>query len=200
MTLSTKTEIAARSAEGFDLGEGATLKVINTYGAQVVAVWAFVGSDMQEHMSMEHTRIHAKSSRPGPGTVFYTNHHRPILELTVDSSPGVHDWYLSACNRQRYELLGHPDHENCADNLHRVLHDLGRHISFVPSPLNMFENVSFLFGAPMDIKEPVAMPGDHVCLKARMDCFVVLSACPQDILLTNGPDHEPRSIEVELMG
>lgn len=195
----TTAEIAPRSSRGFSLNAGQTIRVINTFGAQVVAIWAFDPDNMDEFMSMEHTRIHAKNSRPGLGTVFFTNHHRPILEMTKDSSPGVHDWYLAACNQQRYELLGHQgEHDNCSENLHIALKEFGNPISFVPCPLNLFENVSFLYGAPMEIKEPVAMPGDFVCLQARFDCLVVLSACPQDIASTNGPDHIPRSIEVEV--
>lgn len=192
-------EIAPRSANGFYLETGTTIRLINTFGAQVVATWAFVRPDASEYMSMEHTRIHANKSRPQLGTVFYTNFHRPILEMTEDSSPGVHDWYLAACNQQRYEMLGHRGkHANCADNLFSVLNGLGYPNGFVPSPLNLFENVSFLFSDPMEIKTPVAMPGDYVCLKALTDCLVVMSACPQDILPTNGPDRIPRRVDVEL--
>ncbi len=199
MNESQVTMIDASSAQGFHLEAGSTLRVINSMGSQVVGTWAFARSSMNEFMSMEHSRIHSSSSKPKIGTVFYTNAHEPILELTADRSPGVHDWYLAACNQQRYELLGHAEeHANCADNLHSALADLGHSLSFVPCPLNLFENVSLLFGGSMEIKQPVAMPGDYVWLKALIDCLVVLSACPQDILPTNGPDLTPRSIEVEI--
>ena len=192
-------EIEACSARGFYLETGSVIRLINKFGSQVVATWAFSPSNPNEFMSMEHTRVHASTSRPQPGTVFYTNYHNPVLEMSEDNSPRVHDWYLAACNQQRYELLDHPGkHANCADNLITVMNDLGYSISFIPSPLNLFENVSFLFGHPMEIKAPVAMPGDYVCLQAKTDCLVVMSACPQDILPTNGPDKVPKSVEVEL--
>ena len=192
-------QIAASTGEGFELNAGSTIRVINTIGAQVVGTWAFVRSNITEVMSMEHTRIHAKSSRPQIGTVFYTNKHQPILELTADRSPGVHDWYLAACNQQRYEQLGHQGkHANCTDNLHSVLDKFGHTTSFVQSPLNLFENVTFMFGSPMEIKPPVTMPGDYVCFKALIDCLVIMSACPQDILPTNSEDLEPRGVEVEV--
>ena len=199
MTQRKTVEIAARSAQAFQLSAGSTIRVINTFGAQVVAAWAFLPPEMSEFMSMEHSRLHATKSRPQIGTVFYTNTHVPILEMTADSSPGVHDWYLAACNRQRFEMLGHTgEHASCENNLLSVLKEMGNPISFVPCPLNLFENVSLLLGDPMEIKEPVAMPGDYVRLKARINCLVVLSACPQDIALTNGPDHIPRSVGVEV--
>ena len=200
MNHSQDTIIDACSARGFQLKAGSTLRVINSMGSQVVGTWAFAHSSMSEFMSMEHSRIHSSSSRPQTGTVFYTNLHQPILELTADRSPGVHDWYLAACNQQRYELLGHSGaHANCADNLRTVLSELGHVPSVEPCPLNLFENVSFMFGDSMEIKQPVAMPGDYVWLKALVDCLVVLSVCPQDILPTNGPDRKPRSIEVEII-
>ncbi len=199
MTSKKTQEIAARSSKAVHLTSGETLSIINTFGAQVVAVWAFVPTDISEFMSMEHSRLHAKSSRPERDTVFYTNLHVPILKMTADTSPGVHDWYLAACNQQRYDLLGHSEpHANCTDNMHSALRDAGYEVPYVPCPLNLFENVPVLFGNTMDIKEPVSMPGDYVSFSVLRDCLVVLSACPQDIAMTNGPDHVPRSIKYEV--
>ncbi|MGI9352457.1 MAG: DUF1989 domain-containing protein [Rhizobiaceae bacterium] len=200
MRQSQVTTIKACSSQGFQLTAGSTICVINSMGSQVIGTWAFARSNIAEFMSMEHTRIHSKSSRPQIGTVFYTNTHEPVLEMVADRSPGVHDWFLAACNQQRYELLGHKGkHANCTDNLHAALEDMGHSIPFVPCPLNLFENVSLLFRDTMQIKQPVAMPGDSVWLKALIDCLVVLSSCPQDILPTNGPDLTPRSVEVEII-
>lgn len=193
-------EVVAGGAAGFELPAGAVIRIINTFGSQVGATWAFPLPATGEHMSMEHTRIHAQSSRPQPGTVFYTNRHRPILEMTSDSSPRVHDWYLAACNQQRYELLGHQGgHANCEDNLFGVLeaHDIPT--DQCPCPLNLFENVSFLFGDRMEIKPPLSMPRDFVAMRAHLDCLVVLSSCPQDILETNGPDRMPSPLDVEVV-
>ncbi|MGI9366710.1 MAG: DUF1989 domain-containing protein [Rhizobiaceae bacterium] len=192
-------QIDACGGESIQLAAGSNLRVINTTGAQVVGIWAFVEPDLSEHMSMEHSRIHSPSFRPQIGTQFYTNRHRPILELTSDKSPGVHDWFLAACNQKRYELLGHDGaHANCSDNLHSALDEVGHSVAYEPCPLNLFESVSFMYGQPMDIKPPVAMPGDYVTLRTLIDCLVVLSACPQDILPTNGEDRTPRSVEIEI--
>jgi len=199
MSRTSLTKIEAAGAEGFLIDAGTTIRVINTYGSQVVALWAFVPPDGAEHMSMEHTRIHAASSRPQPGTMFYTNQHTPILEMSADSSPRVHDWYLAACNQRRYDMLGHEGpHGSCADNLASVLDRFGYATGGEPCPLNLFENVSFMFGDAMEIKPPVAMPRDYVCFRAQIPCLVVLSSCPQDILPTNGPDLVPKSVEVEV--
>ena len=79
MNQSQFATVEACSSQGFRLTAGSTLRVINSAGSQVVATWAFARSSMTEFMSMEHSRIHAKSARPQIGTVFYTNTHEPIL-------------------------------------------------------------------------------------------------------------------------
>ena len=71
-----------------------------------------------------------------------------MLKHLEDTSPGVHDMLLSACDVERYRRLGCEGyHDNCADNLRTAL--------------------------------------------TEMDVIVVFSACPMDIVLTNGPDRMP---------
>ena len=55
---------------------------------------------------MEHSRLHMGRVNPVVGDTFVTNHRRPILTLTEDTSGGVHDTLLAACDRYRYDLLG----------------------------------------------------------------------------------------------
>ena len=35
-----------------------------------------------------------------------TNQRRPIVTLVEDTTPGIHDTIMAACDRQRYGLLG----------------------------------------------------------------------------------------------
>jgi hypothetical protein len=41
---------------------------------------------------------------------------------------------------------------------------------------------------------PVSKPGDVVGLRAVLDCIVVMSACPQDLVPINGRDCKPQSV------
>jgi uncharacterized protein len=186
--------IPARRAVAFRLGAGQSLVIINTYGTQVVDTWAFV--DAGEWMSMEHSRLHMGRVNPVVGDTFVTNHRRPILTLTEDTSGGVHDTLLAACDRYRYELLGASEHDNCTDNLHAAL-DFA--IPCTPSPLNLFENARPAPDGTIEIAAPISEPGSHVTLRAELDLTVVLSACPQDMAATNGPgptDAEYRIVTV----
>ena len=161
----------------------ASIDVINTHGTQVVDTWAFV--DASEWMSMEHSRLHMGRVNPVVGDTFVTNHRRPILTLTEDTSGGVHDTLLAACDSYRYALLGATGpHDNCTDNLHAAL---AFAIPCTPSPLNLFENARPAPDGTIEIAAPISTPGSHVTLRAELDLTLVLSACPQDMAPTNGP-------------
>jgi uncharacterized protein YcgI (DUF1989 family) len=46
------------------------------------------------------------------------------------------------------------------------------------------------------IAPPIAPPGSHVTLQAEMDLVIVFSACPQDMMPTNGADMTPKDVEL----
>jgi uncharacterized protein YcgI (DUF1989 family) len=55
-----------------------------------------------------------------------------------------------------------------------------------PSPLNLWMNIPVHADGGIEWLAPVARPGDHVLLRATMDCILVMSACPQDLVPVNG--------------
>ena len=118
--------IPARSGKAVRVTKGQTINVINTHGEQVVDTWAFNAGDLCEFMSMEHTRATILKLIPQVGDTLRTNRRRPILTLREDTSPGVHDTLLAACDDYRYRLLGCNEyHDNCTDNLFAGLQELG---------------------------------------------------------------------------
>ena len=77
-----------------------------------------------------------------PGDILRTNRRRPILTLTEDTSGGIHDTLIAACDRYRYAFLGvEGHHDNCTDNLFAGMAALGLVPPEVPSPLNLFMNI-----------------------------------------------------------
>jgi uncharacterized protein len=152
-------------------------------------------------MSMEHTRIAIGRIIPGVGDALVTNRRRPILTLTTDTSGGVHDTLVAACDRWRYELLGAVGyHDNCTDNLAAALDELGLKPPETPSPLNLFMNIPVIDGNRIDVLPPVSTPGSFVTLRAAMDCLVAFSACPQDIVPINGLGLTPTAAHFEVLG
>jgi uncharacterized protein YcgI (DUF1989 family) len=164
-------------------------------------MFAFADPDLNETLSTEHTRSCVQRLTPLPGEAFYSNRRRPMLGLTADSSPGIHDLLLSACDQARYTLLGHPEpHRNCVDNLVEALGELGLVAPEVPSPVNLFERVMIGPDGALSIEPPLAGQGDFVTLEALMDLFLIVSACPMDIAATNGADRRPKAIFLERLG
>ena len=187
MTIESLTTIAARRGKGAFVSKGESIRVVNTHGQQVVDTWAFRRDDLAEFMSMEHTRTSLGRIIPTVGQSMVTNRRRPVLTLLEDTSGGIHDTLLAACDRYRYELLGCEEyHDNCTDNLSAALAELGLIPPETPSPWNLFMNIPVAPDGSVSFEPPVSRPGDHLTLRAEMDCVVVFSACPQDIVPING--------------
>ncbi|MGH7748248.1 MAG: DUF1989 domain-containing protein, partial [Candidatus Dormibacteria bacterium] len=185
--------VPARCGNGLTVARGTEFRVINLHGTQVVDMWAFSDADHSEFMAMEHSRVTMGRWRPIVGNTFVTNCRRPILTIIEDTTPGVHDTTFAACDRYRYELLGHRGyHDNCTDNLAAVLKEQGKSASGTPCPLNLFMNVGFPESGEIVVRPPVAGAGRFVGFRAEMDCFVAFSSCPQDILPVNGADCVPQ--------
>ena len=173
--------IPARRGKAERIREGQVIKVINTHGQQVVDTWAFNARDLTEFMSMEHSRAAMKKIIPEVGDALVTNRRRPILQVVEDTTPGIHDTLLAACDRYRYEQLGCKDyHDNCTDNLAAALKTLGTSTPEIPAPVSDGRYVDFL--------PPVSKAGQYIALRAKMDLIIAFSACPQDIIPINGVD------------
>ena len=194
-------EIPARKGKAARIGRGATVRVVNTTGQQVVDFWAFNAADLREFMSMEHSRVALGRIIPGEGDTLVTNQRRPILTLVEDTSGGVHDTLFAACDRWRYERLGYPGyHDNCTDNLAAALSELGLTVPEIPAPLNLFMNIPVIDGNRVEVRPPVSTPGSWVELRAEIDCILAFSACPQDLLPVNGLAMQPTHAHFEILG
>lgn len=179
--------IPARQGIAVELGAGDKIKVINTHGTQVVDTWAFVRHDVGEFMSMEHTRATTTKMIPEVGECFVSTRRRDVIKLLEDTTDGAHDTLMAACDSYRYALLGCKTyHDNCTDNLHAALQNLGYQAPATPSPLNLFMNIPWTQSGALSFEAPKTKRGDFVVFEACLDVVMVFSACPQDILPVNG--------------
>ena len=200
MTATLLTTIPARRGKAAFVSGGQIVKVINTHGQQVVDTWAFNRADLTEFMSMEHSRTALGRIMPLAGQAMVTNRRRPILAVVEDTSGGIHDTLLAACDRYRYELLGCEEyHDNCTDNLAAALAELNLVPSETPSPWNLFMNIPVESDGTVSFQPPVSRPGDYVMLRAEMDCIIAFSACPQDMVPINGVDCVPKEAQFQVI-
>ena len=200
MAINHPATIPARSGRAALIRSGQHVKVINTHGQQVVDTWAFNQADLEEFMSMEHSRTALNRIMADVGDSMVTNHRRPILTVVEDTSGGIHDTLLAACDRYRYELLGCREyHDNCTDNLAATLAKLGLTPPETPSPWNLFMNIPVKPDGSLSFEPPVCKPGDYLLLRAEMDCIIAFSACPQDIVPINGVDCVPTEAHFQVI-
>ena len=200
MATSSLITIPARRGKAAFVVEGQHVRVVNTHGQQVVDTWAFRRDDLAEFMSMEHSRTAIGRTMPALGQSMVTNRRRPILTLAEDTSGGIHDTLLAACDRYRYELLGCTEyHDNCTDNLAAALAELGLTPPETPSPWNLFMNIPVGPEGSLSFEPPVSSPGDYVLLRAELDCVVAFSACPQDMVPINGAECIPTEAHFEVL-
>jgi uncharacterized protein len=193
----TVIDVPAREGRGVRVAAGQRFRVIDVEGGQVADTFAFRADDVSEYHSAEHTRAVVSRLFPLVGEQFVTNHRRPILTLEEDRSPGVHDMLCAACDPERYAGLGVEGwHASCQENLRSAMASLGVPGVEVPQPINLFMNIPVREGGELGWEPAPTAAGDSVTLRAEMDCYVVVSACPQDIVPINGLNPTPIAIEL----
>jgi uncharacterized protein len=191
--------IPARRGHAVRLPQGSEIEIINPSGTQVVDLWALCPPELAEHMSMEHTRVALGSLIPRIGDCLYSSERRPLMTITEDTSPGIHDTLMASCDQARYRLLGHPGyHDNCRDNFGAALRVLDLDPPPVPAPFNLFMNVRWEPDGSLRYEPPRSQPGDLVRLRASTDLIVIMSACPQDLLPVNGLAQQPTNAHFRL--
>jgi uncharacterized protein YcgI (DUF1989 family) len=179
-------ELPARQGRAVKVSRGQALRIINTFGHQVVDFWAFDARDLGIYLSMQHTRAASSRLTPRAGDTLVDNRREPMLAFESDTSPGVHDTLIAPCDPARYAKLGcAPDHASCANNLHRALEAHGLAVAECPASFNLWMNIPVSPSGDLEWRETVAKPGDSVVFRALIDCIMVMSACPQDIIPIN---------------
>ncbi|CAB4343817.1 unannotated protein [freshwater metagenome] len=195
------TVIPARGYAAARMKAGQHLKVINTFGQQVIDFWAFRDGDLSEYMSMHHTHASLCKIIPSVGDSLVTTKRRAIMTITQDTTPGIHDTLMPSCDRYRYQQLGCTEyHLNCKDNLAMALDDLDLDRVVHPAPFNLFMNIPVHSSDNNTISwEPSpAGVGEFITMRAEIDAVVAFSSCPQDIVPINGPNCEIQDTHFEI--
>ena len=191
-------EIPAREGRGAKLSAGQRFRCIDVEGQQCGDLFAFCLDDVREYQSAEHTRVWNNSLFPEVGEQFVTNRRRPILTFLEDKTPGKHDMLVAACDPIRFELLGCEGwHASCQENLQKAMAEFGFEDIEIPQPINIFTNLPVGQDGSLSWDPAVTKAGDSITLRAELDCYVVLTACAQDVLPINAKD--PTSLALEIL-
>jgi uncharacterized protein len=193
-----RIHIGACEGRSVSVPAGGLFRVVDVEGRQVADMFAFNAEDVSEHHSAMHTRAAVDRLFPRPGEAFVTNRRRPILTLERDDTPAVHDMLIAPCDPERYEGLGVDGwHASCRENLELAMRELGHDRICIPASINLFMNIPVSDDGALGWEPAPTRPGDSITFRAVMDCIVVVSACPQDIVPIN--DCNPTAVAVELL-
>ena len=192
-------KIAPGSWGQVQVSAGQHVRVTCPDGSQVADFWAFAKGDPSIFLSAEHTRSTLEKLVPAVGDAVYSNRRHPVLTLVEDTSPGTHDLLMSACDPRRYELLGvEGHHKSCAENLCHAMDEAGMITHELPSPFNIFQNVTVGENGELAIVPPHVQAGQYLEMVAEIDLLAIVSACPMDVAKPNGPDGKIRPILLEV--
>lgn len=197
--MNTRIVVPAGEGRAVEVRRGQPVAVVNTHGSQVVDFWAISLPDLDAWLSMEHTRVVTRRLTPRVGDTLVSNLRQPLLTVVSDTSPGVHDTLIAACDPERYRQLGAAaEHRSCRQNYEEALAAIGRSGPPLPAPFNLFMNIPWNASGDLEWLPTVSRPGDAITFRAERDVIAIASSCPMDIVPINGPGGAA-AVDVELV-
>ena len=191
-----RIEIPAAEARTARVNAGERFRIVNVEGGQCVDFWA-LGADRGEWASAEHTRVENSRLFPAVGEHIYTNHRDPMLLFEADTSVGIHDMLVAACDPPRFRNLGVEGwHPSCEENFFKVAGELGWQHPFLPQSISWFTNIPIHPDGRFDWAPSPSVEGDSVTLSAERDCDVIVCSCAQDIVPINHRNPTPLALEL----
>lgn len=197
----TTYRVPPRCGVAVRVAAGLSIRVINTHGTQVCDFWALCDGALHEFLSMAHCHTETGGIMPAVGDVMVSNRRRPMLTITSDDSPGVHDTVIASCDWPRYQVLGCTEyHDNCADNFRMALMAIGEAAVHVPDPFNLWMNIPVSPQGRISWEAPVSSAGHSIVMRAETDIITIMSACPQDLTPVNGDGLAPTELHFRIEG
>ena len=188
-------KVEATEFEAFTLKRGQVLTIYDIEGCQVADLCAFAKDDPTEWLSNGRTFDYESTLFLSVGNKLYSNKSRPML-LIIEDKVGRHDFLFAPCSQEMYEIqYGKSEpHPNCLDNLATAFRQLGLGTVPVPTPFNVFMNVTISPEGKLEVQAPLSKAGDYVKFRAEMDISVAISACPASVC--NGGSQKPIGYQV----
>lgn len=193
--------LRAGTARSYTVAKGQYIQVLDVAGRQCSDFVALdrraLDRGVELDLDQTVTRTLNGSAYPAPGlfSKFFDRHLQPMLDVVQDTV-GRHDSFALACAARYYETHGYFGHDNCSDNLSRVLAPHGVQARNGWPAINFFFNTGIDAHQQMTLDEPWSRPGDYVLLRAMTDLLCGSTSCPDDIDPANG--WNPTDIHVRI--
>jgi aminomethyltransferase len=189
------------TAQAYRIAAGDYIQVLDVAGRQCSDFVALRQAELERGIELDLdqtvTRTLNGNAYPAPGlfSKFFDRQMQPMLEVVRDTV-GRHDSFNLACTARYYESHGYFGHDNCSDNLSRVLAEHGVQARAGWPAINFFFNTEVEAAQRIALDEPWSRPGDYVLLRAMRDLVCASSACADDIDPANG--WTPTDIQVRV--
>ena len=181
MRPSEPVAIQQGEAACIELAVGDTLRIEQTTGGQCVDLIAWGAGDRRERFSPAITRSREGGS-PGIGASLWSAwpRERALLEIIADAAPG-HDLLHPACTSGEYERIGVRGEPSCASvqSAAAATWDLGPDL--LPDPFNLWFRSTLSASGEIDWQPTQTNAGDHLEVRALVDCLVVVNPCVDDV-------------------
>jgi uncharacterized protein len=188
--------VLAQSGRAVSVSRGDLIRVVDIEGHQVGDMWAVDAADHGRWLSVSHTRDRCERLFPAVGGQFCDQRGEPVLELAVDTSPGVHDMLFPPCDRWLYQSRGLAGHPNCRDNFLAAAASAGIVLPVVPDLVNLFQDSGPRPDGSLAVGVAASSPGDAIAFIARRDPVVILTACSVNYPPLNQGHCSPLRIEI----
>jgi uncharacterized protein YcgI (DUF1989 family) len=190
--------IAPRGYHAFRIASGATLRITDVEGRQCCDFVCFAAADPRDRFSPHVTLMRNKTISLTKGHLLYSSRHHEMFAITDDTvGTGGHDVLAGMCsqgsNEAKFGVTGTP---NCTANLTAALSTFDVPPEYLTGAFNVFMNMNIDREGGVSISEPRSGPGDHIDLRAELDCIVAISNCPQEWGPTNARRPSPIDLHV----
>ncbi|MSP82675.1 MAG: DUF1989 domain-containing protein [Alphaproteobacteria bacterium] len=161
---------------------GQVLRIVDLEGRQGVDFLCYSDANSEERYHAANTLKQARTLRITTGHSLYSDAARAMFTLIADSY-GLHDTIAGCCSAPSNGLLyGVHNVPGCRENFLAELakHGLGQRD--IVANINFFCDVPVLAEGRLEdltFRPATSRAGDHVELRAEMDCLAVISNCPQ---------------------
>jgi len=194
---SRETIIPKNTGKAFIVKKG---RIMRVHGESTADFVIFNSRDVDERFDQARTKVDQGKIYVTTGDLLISKFNNVMMTIVEDTYEGTHDMEKGMCSTsfykkwgdQIFEIYGEtwkklgrekvvaPKH-GCWENLAKALKPYKVKKADVPSPLNIFQTM-VIDGTTGSMRYAMTRPrpgGDHMDLRAEMDCLVGISACPE---------------------
>ena len=175
------------------IAAGGQLRIHRHAPDRLTGLWALCERDLGEYLSLQHSRIHLRSTMLRHGDTMVSNRDRPVLTWIDGRAHDTQTALHAACD-DRWARHGHYKPGRCEDRFREAVGHALFGPSRAPCPLDLFAHDD-------DDDDAAGWHPTHskdapIVLRAEVDLIVLTSTCPRHGMPVGGafPSRRPAAV------